>query len=86
MLFFINANANEWTGNVNFFLGQKTLDEDDWAPLDKQGEFGVLVDFKQQNWPVSIAIDFLGSADDGTDSRRLETRPFLLDDNCTFQF
>ena len=68
MLFFISANANEWTGNVNFFLGQKTLDEDDWTPLDKQGEFGVLVDFKQQNWPVSIAIDFLVSADDGTES------------------
>ena len=69
MLFFINANANanEWTGNVNFFLGQKTLDEDDWTPLDKQGEFGVLVDFKQQNWPVSIAIDFLVSADDETE-------------------
>ena len=72
MLFFINANANananEWTGNVNFFLGQKTLDEDDWTPLDKQAEFGVLVDFKQQSWPVSIAIDFLGSIDVETES------------------
>ncbi len=66
MLFFINANANEWTGNVNFFLGQKTLDENDWAPADKQAEFGVLVDFKQSHWPVSIAIDFLGSTDEET--------------------
>ena len=70
MLFFINANvnANEWTGNVNFFLGQKTLEENDWAPVDKQAEFGVLVDFKQQNWPVSIALDFLGSTDEATES------------------
>ena len=68
MLFFVNANANEWTGNLNFFLGQKTLDSEDWDFLDKQPEFGVLVDFKQQDWPVSIAIDFLGSADDGTES------------------
>ena len=67
MLFFINAPANAWTGNVNFFLGQKTLDEDDWGPLDKQAEFGVLVDFKQQNWPVSIALDFLGSTDETTE-------------------
>lgn len=66
MLFFINANANEWTGNVNFFLGQKSLDEDDWAPLEDQAEFGVLVDFKKQNWPVSIAIDVLGSTRTGT--------------------
>ena len=67
MLFFINANANEWTGNVNAFLGQKTLDEDDWAPLDKQAEFGVLVDFKQQDWPVSIALDYLGTYDEATE-------------------
>lgn len=66
MLFFMNLSANAWGGNVNFFLGQKTLDEDDWSPVDKQGEFGVLVDFKQENWPVSIALDFLGSADEGT--------------------
>ncbi len=64
MLFFASANANAWTGNVNAFLGQKTLEEDDWAPLDKQAEFGVLVDFKQPDWPVSIALDFLGSYDE----------------------
>ena len=68
ILFFISANANAWTGNVNAFLGQKTLDEDDWGPLDKQPEFGVLVDFKQPDWPVSIAIDFLVSTDDTTES------------------
>jgi hypothetical protein len=66
MLFFINAPANAWTGNVNAFLGQKTLDADDWEPIDKQPEFGVLLDFKQQDWPISIAIDFLGSTDDTT--------------------
>ena len=68
MLFFINANANEYTGNVNFFLGGKQLEEDDWAPVDKQPEFGVLVDFKQQTWPVSIAIDVLGSSNTATKS------------------
>lgn len=66
-LFFISANANAWTGNVNFFLGGKTLEENDWAPVDQQAEFGVLVDFKQQNWPVSIALDFLGSVDEATE-------------------
>lgn len=66
MLFFMNAPANAWTGNANVFLGQKTLDKDDWEPADEQAEFGVLVDFKQTQWPVSIAIDVLGSVDEVT--------------------
>lgn len=57
--------------NINIFLGQKTLDSSDWGassylgyglPLDEQGEFGVLMDFAGYNWPVSIAVDLLGSA------------------------
>ena len=66
MLFVICTHAN--AGNVNFFLGQKALDENEWAPVDEQGEFGVLVDFKQANWPVSMAIDFLVSVDETTDA------------------
>jgi len=57
MLFFINVNANEWTVNLNFFVGQKKLDEDDCAPYHRQRDFGMLVDFKQNHWPVSFAID-----------------------------
>ena len=67
MLFVVvNANANEWTGNLNFFLGQKTLDKDDWAPVEDHGEFGILLDFKPKSWPISIAIDILGSASEET--------------------
>lgn len=59
------SHAQGWTGNVNAFLGSKTLDEDDWKPLEDHTEVGVLVDFKRATWPVSIAIDFLRSeADD----------------------
>ena len=68
ILFIINAYADEYTGNVNFFLGQKSLDSDDWGAADEQGEFGVLVDWKQRSWPVSIAIDILVSADEVTES------------------
>ena len=64
--YLVNVSANEYTGNVNFFLGQKSLDSNDWEPLDEQGEFGVLVDWKQVSWPVSIAIDILVSADEAT--------------------
>lgn len=65
-LFAVNAHAQAWSGNVNFFLGTKTLDNADWAPYDEQAAFGVLVDFKQENWPISMAIDLLGSYDEET--------------------
>jgi len=57
------AQAGSWTGNANFLIGQKQLDENDWKPVEDQFELGVLVDFRKVDWPVSIAIDFLGSAD-----------------------
>ena len=61
-----SAICDSWTGNINAFLGTKQLDKDDWEPLEEQSEFGVMVDFKKTNWPVSIAIDFLTSSDDAT--------------------
>lgn len=66
MLSAMNVNANEWSGNVNFILGTKFLDTGDWKPSEEQAAFGVLVDFKQQNWPISIAIDLLGSYEEET--------------------
>jgi len=50
--------------DVNFLLGGKTLDEDDWAPLEQQSEFGVSATFGHDDWPVRIALDLLASADD----------------------
>jgi hypothetical protein len=52
--------------NINAFLGAKFLNEDDWEPLETQGEFGVLIDFKPKSWPVSMAIDTLASYDEET--------------------
>lgn len=60
-LFAVNAHANQWSGNVNFLLGVKSMDSADWEPVDDHAAFGVMVDFKQQDWPISIALDFLGS-------------------------
>lgn len=45
-------------------LGQKSFDSDERGPLDEQGKSGFLVDFRQSHWPVSVALDFLVSADD----------------------
>ena len=48
-------------GHVNFFLGQKSLDSDDWAPIDDQFEFGAVMSFGADDWPVHIAADVLTS-------------------------
>lgn len=51
------------TGNVNLFIGQKALEKDDWEPLEKQLEVGLMFDIGGKDWPVNIALDILGSAD-----------------------
>ncbi len=53
-------------GHVNFFLGQKSLDKDDWEPVEDQPEFGAVMSFGQDDWPIHIAVDVLGSADDAS--------------------
>lgn len=58
------AICQEFTGNINAFWGFKGLNEDDWYPLDEQDELGISMDFKQTNWPVSIAIGYLSSSDE----------------------
>lgn len=50
------------SNNINFLIGQKTLDSDDWGDFDEQAAFGIFCDFKGQDWPVSIAIELIGSA------------------------
>ena len=80
MLFVISAHANEWSGNINLFLGGKSLDSDDWGDLDEQATLGVLVDFKPNHWPVSIALDFLGSSDEVNQlDTKLEASAFEFD-------
>jgi hypothetical protein len=53
-------------GDVNFFLGGKKLDDDDWSDSDvdvsEQGEFGAQISVGKAAWPVRIAIDVLGSS------------------------
>jgi len=53
--------AADASGHVNFFLGQKSLDSDDWDPVDQQGEFGAVMSFGGSDWPVLIAVDVLTS-------------------------
>ena len=62
-LFCPSASADA-EGHVNFFLGQKSLDSDDWDPVDKQGEFGAVMSFGKADWPLLIAVDVLTSGEE----------------------
>jgi hypothetical protein len=58
--------ASSMTGNFNLLVGRKYLKEDDWNPLEDQGEVGIQLDFRKKEWPVNIAIDLLTAADKET--------------------
>ncbi|MCP4632169.1 MAG: hypothetical protein GY855_04530, partial [candidate division Zixibacteria bacterium] len=60
----LSAGCEEWTGNAGFLVGTKQLDDDDWEPIDKHDELGIMVDFSKKKWPVSIAIDVFRSSDE----------------------
>lgn len=58
----LRSHAGEWTGDVSFILGVKALDESDWEPVDQQAEFAAAVSWGKKDWPVRIATDLVGTA------------------------
>lgn len=58
-------------GNIKLLYGSKSLDEDDWSPVEDQVAYGLLTDVKLAEWPLAIALDFVFSSDNtnyaGTD-------------------
>jgi len=50
-------------GDLNLFLGVKSLNEDDWTPLDSHTELGLQGSWGPPEWPVAIATDIYGSFD-----------------------
>lgn len=61
------AAAGDWIGHANFFLGQKQLKNSDWDPVDNQTEFGAEVAWGKKAWPILIATDVFGSANEKTE-------------------
>ena len=53
-------------GNLNFVYGQRSLDEDFWEPTEDQTVLGAEVDFGGDDWPITIALGYWTSEDDGT--------------------
>lgn len=54
---------SNYTGNFNLFFGNKSLDSDEWEPMDSHFEYGILFDLKQEGWPISLTADILHSSD-----------------------
>jgi opacity protein-like surface antigen len=58
---------DDFTGNISGFLGEKSLDDKNWGELDSQGSLGMILDFKKQSWPVSIAVDVILAGNEDRD-------------------
>lgn len=50
-------------GNLNLLAGQKSLAEEDWAPVDEHGSRGVMFDYTPAGAAVGLALDYLESDD-----------------------
>ena len=53
-----NGLCGDWVGNTNAFCGGKYLSKEHWDPVQNHSELGVDIDFKNEDWPVSIAFIF----------------------------
>ena len=49
-------------GDVNFIIGAKSLDRNDWNPVEDQGEFGAEVTWGGSHWPIAFATDLVASS------------------------
>lgn len=56
--------ADGFTGNINFLIGKKVLNENDWTPYDSQTEYGVGLDVGGATWPVHVEVAYLSASDD----------------------
>ncbi len=56
--------ADSWTGNWGVYLGNKSLDHQEWQNHEKHSSVALLTDFKKSEWPVSVAVDLFGTGDE----------------------
>ncbi len=78
--------SSDWTGNINFSLGNKMLDKDDWSieeeglnfELDTQHEAGLNIDFGKKSWPVYIALGYLNSSADDSLSEEIAVDDMVI--------
>jgi opacity protein-like surface antigen len=50
------------TGNFNFLIGGKSLEKNDWEPLEDQAAVSFHLDVTPEGWPLALSLDLLGSS------------------------
>lgn len=54
--------------NFSLFLGQKTLDDNDWEPVESQVEGGIIADLGRKDSVANLVVSYLFSTDDSNQS------------------
>lgn len=66
----VNVQAS---GSFSVLYGKKSLDSNDWDPVDEQTEIGFGVTYQQAGWPLAMVISYLSSDDTYTETFLGET-------------
>ena len=61
-----DSDTNRWTGDMNVVFGAKRFSDSPWKPIDNQPTFGLMLDARQRDWPLNIALDVYYSGDQGS--------------------
>ena len=56
---------SDMAGNVQFIVGQRSMSDDLWRPLDRPIAFGVEVDFAPASSPVRVALGWQFASESG---------------------
>ncbi len=50
-------------GSFSILYGEKSLEKNDWKPVESQTGFGVVGEYKEPNWPVALVATYFRSED-----------------------
>jgi hypothetical protein len=60
----LGAASISFAANVNFIVGERTLDEDKFEPIEDQTAFGINFDFGKEEWPFQFMAGVFISSED----------------------
>ncbi len=68
VLLVISSVGAQASGSLSVMYGKKSMDKNDWEPLDSQTEIGFGVAYQQAGWPLAIVGSYMSSEDSFTDN------------------
>ena len=74
------VSASGYSGNINLSLGTKEISSPDWSGDESLNSLGIIANFKEDSWPVNIAIDaFVSFSEDlSEDNYEVSTSEYHL--------